>query len=325
MKPNIAAYYSKASKMDAIAQNNLTGFGNDLHFAAEMQMETNRAVRLLTANEYGMSVVGRQDVRSLFDFWLHRHGDERLYDDKIRDGEISDHEYPAKRVSVLAPEKMRRFVDMAKRSVASGRASFPKVGDMFLRVCAHEYFLPQAIHVGGKDNIFTDYPQSPSAYPMVNEVVQDFVRKLSFADVNDYNGKVGERLDNVIAQSFIDFFARVGELHEQDPKLIDVRNRLKDAANYDDYAPMFDRYAKSITRDALTRFDLFLNIYQQDLEKHFECATGDDRKVLEEQLAKVKDLAGGKLNPSIIRPGTHEARLRAHDESHTGENMLRGA
>jgi hypothetical protein len=322
MKPNIAAYYSKASKMDVVAQNNLTGFGNELHFSAEMQMETNRAVRVLLSNEFGMSVVGREDVRGMFDFWLHRHGDRRLYDEKIRDGEMSD-EYPDKRVSYLPRESMDRFVDMAKRSVASGRTTFPKVGDMFMRVCAYEYFLPQAIQVGGKDNIFNDYPQSPSAYPMVNSVVGDFVRQLSFSDIDEYRTKIGDRLDNVVAQTFIDFFAQLGAMHEKDTGLIGIRNRLKDAANYDDYAPVFDRYTKNITRDAMGRFDLFLDIYKQNLEKQFECSTEEDKAILEAQIDRVKDLADGKLNPTITRPGTHESRLRAHDESHTGENMLR--
>jgi hypothetical protein len=320
MKPNIGSYYSKASKMDVISRNNLTGFGNELHFSAEMQMETNRAVRILTANEYGMSVVGREDVRGLFDFWLHRHGDERLYDDKIRDGEMSD-EYPDKRVSHLPADQMKRFVDMAKRSVASGRKSFPKVGDMFMRVCAHEYFLPQAVKVGGKDNIFTDYPESPSAYPMVNTVVGEFIRKMSFAHLDDYRGKVGERLDNVVASAFIEFFRQVGELHHEDDKLVDVRTRVKDAANYDDYAPVFDRYTKRITGDALQRFDLFLDIYKQALEKQYEVATEEDRRTLDEQIEKVKGLADGKLNPDIVRPGTQAARLRAYDESHLGENL----
>ena len=322
MKPNIASYYSKASKMDVVAQNNMTGFGNELHFSAEMQMETNRAVRVLLSNEFGMSVVGREDVRGMFDFWLHRHGDRRLYDEKIRDGEMSD-EYPDKRVSYLTEDSIDRFVDMAKRSVSSGRKTFPKVGDMFMRICAYEYFLPQAIQTGGKDNIFTDNPESPSAYPMVNNVVSDFVRRLSFTNIEDYRGKIGERLDNVIAQSFIDFFAKLGREHQENDNLKGIRDRLKDAANYDDYAPVFDRYTKNITRDALTRFDLFLDVYKQNLEKQFECSTEKDRAILTEQIEAVKELADGKLNPQIVNPGTHEARLRAHDESHIGENILR--
>jgi hypothetical protein len=322
MKPNIAAFYSKASKMDVISHSNLTGFGNELHFSSEMQLETNRAVRVLLANEFGASVVGKEDVRAVFDFWLHRHGDRRLYDEKIRDGEMSD-EYPDKRVSHVSTERMDRFVDMAKRSVASGRQSFPKIGDMFMRVCAYEYFLPQAIHVGGKDNIFTNYPESPSAYPLVNTVVGEFIQKMSFAGIDDYREQIGERLDNVIAQSFIDFFARVGAEHEHDPKLIQMRDNLKIAANYDDYAPLFDRYTKNITRDAVQRFDLFMDIYRENLEKQVECATEKDRKVLEEQVEGVKDYADGRLNPGITRPGTYEARMRAHDESHIGENTLR--
>ncbi len=322
VKPNVASYYSKASKMDVITHHHLTGFGNELHFEAEMQLETARAVSVLLANEFGMSVVGREDVRGMFDFWLHRHGDRRLYDEKIRDGEMSD-EYPDKRVSYMPEASIDRFVDMAKRSVSSGRKTFPKVGDMFMRICAYEYFLPQAIQTGGKDNIFTDNPESPSAYPMVNGVISDFVRRLSFTDIDDYRAKIGERLDNVIAQSFIDFFAKLGQEHQENDNLKGIRGRLKDAANYDDYAPVFDRYTKNITRDALTRFDLFLDVYKQNLEKQFECSTEKDRAVLTEQIEAVKELADGKLNPQIVKPGTHEAKLRAHDESHIGENILR--
>ena len=269
-----------------------------------------------------MSVIGREDVRNAFDFWLHRHGDKHLYDEKIRDGEMAD-EYPAKRVSMVARDRMEGFVDMAKRSVASGRTSFPKVGDMFMRICAYEYFLPQSVHTGGKDNIFTDHPESPTAYPMVNEVVSEFVRRLSFSGIDEYRGKIGERLDNVIAQSFIDFFAHLGAQHDKDPKLAELRNRVRDTARYEDYGASFDRLSKSIVRDATQRFDQFLEVYRANLEKQLAISTLADRAVLEEQIDRVKDLGDGKLNTKIVRPGSHEARLLAHDEAHTGKNMLR--
>lgn len=328
MKPNIGSFYSKASKMDVIGQNNLTGFGNDLHLSAELQVETARGVRLLMANEFGMSVVGREDVRSMFDFWLHRHGDRRLYDDKLHDGEMSD-EYPEKRVSYVSEDRIERFVDMAKRSVASGRKSFPKIGDTFLRFSAHEYFLPQAVHTGGKDNIFTDYPESPAAYPMVNTVIREFTKQLCFSDLSDFRDKVGttdegaSRLDNLVAQTFMDYFKALGKMHRDDSKLAATRDRLKQAANYDDYAPIFDRYAKNITRDALQHFDLFLELYAKNLEKTLEGIPEKERATLEELLESVKQLSDGKLCPHVTRPGTHEARLRAHDELHTGENLQR--
>lgn len=322
IKPNVAAFYSKASKMDVIGQSNLTRLGNPLHFSTEMQIETNRAVRLLLANEFGMSVIGSHDVRGMFDFWLHRHGDKRLYDEKIRDGEMSD-EYPDKRVSHLSGDHMERFVDMAKRSVASGRRSFPKVGDMFLRVCAYEYFLPQAVAVGGKDNIFMDFPEAPSAYPMVNRVISEFIRKMTFQHLDDYRAQVGERLDNVIAQTFIDFFAEIGQLHEQNATLSGGRGRLKDAANYEDYGPVFDRYVRNISRDAEGRFDLFMDIYARNLEKQMECSTEDDRQLLQEQLEKVEKAGRQGLSPAFVQPGSHEAKLRAHFDGHSGENMAR--
>ena len=320
MKPNIGAFLSKASKMDVVRQANLTGYGTDLHFPAEIGMENNRAVRILLANEFGMSVVGRNDVRDMFDFWLHRYGDRQLYDDKIRDGEMTD-EYPDKRVSHISAEAMGRFVDMAKRSVESGRASFPKVGNPFLRMCAFSYFKPQAVNVGGKDNIFTDHPESSCAYPCVNDVVREFIGRLSFSDIGAYRAQVGERLDNVIASSFFDFFQELGKLHNDDAQLVALRGRVRDAANYDDYRPVFDRYAKTITRDAMTRFDMFLEIYRTNLEAQMRVCGIDDRAVLTEQVEGVKHLADGKLNPPIVQPGSRAARLQAHEECFTGENL----
>lgn len=322
MKPNIASFLSKASKMDVIGEAHLTGFANELHFPAEMQLENSRAVGVLLANEFGMSVIGHDDVRSMFDFWLHRHGDRRLYDEKIRDGDMAD-EYPEKRVSHLPESRVENFVDMAKRSVASRRASFPKIGDMFQRICAYEYFLPQAVHVGGQDNIFTQFPEAPCAYPMVNAVIGEFIKRLSFADINDYREKVGDRLDNLIAQSFMDFFAALGDKHTSNERLSSIRADVKAAGSYDDYSPLFDRYAKNITRDALQHFDLFCDIYRRNLEKQLEVMPEKDRPILEGQIEAVKHLADGKLNPSVTQPGTHEARLRAHFEAHTGENLLR--
>ncbi len=320
LKPNIGAFLSKASKMDVITQFNLSGFANLLHFPAEMELENNRAVRLLLANEFGMSVIGRHDVREMFDFYLHRYGDRQIYDEKIRDGEMSD-EYPDKRVSFVSRAAMDRFVDMAKRSVASGRTSFPRVGDPFTRVCAYTYFLPQAIMTGGKDNIFSDYPESPSAYPLVNTVVSEFVKKLSFSSLAEYREAVGDRADNIIAQSFIDFFSELGKEHNSSDTLAAERSRVKDSARYDDYGPVFDGYTKSITRDALGKFDLFLDIYRTNLEKQVHVAAIDDRQEIASQIDRLKDKAEGVLAPKIVQPGSHAARLLAHDENHTGENF----
>jgi hypothetical protein len=323
MKPNIGGYLSKASKVDVISQSNLLPYGTPLECTKGIiRDESDPKLAALVANEFGMSVVGLQDVKHVFDFYLHRHGDRQLYDAKLKDGQMTD-QYPAKRINVYPPEEVDRFVDMTKQSMSHGRMSQPQVSDMFLRVCAYEYFMPQAVRTAGADNIFSENPEAPAAYPMVNATVNRFIEEMSLGPIQKYRELVGERLDNVIAQTFIDYFATLGAMHLDDPKIKPSRKQLRDAGNSEDYGPVFSAYTRKISSDSTGRFTLFMDIYRHNLEKQIEVSTEDDRKVLETHLAALPDPSKTILTPKIVRPGSHRARLLAAYEDHTLENLSR--
>ena len=213
MKPDIGGYLSKASKVDVISQSNLLPYGAPLDWTKGIVRDENSpALAALTANEFGMSVVGLQDVKHAFDFYLHRHGDKHLHDAKLKDGQMTDESVP-KRVNVYQPDEIDLFVNRTKTYMTHGGKNIPTVSDLFLRVSAYEYFMPQAVRTAGTNNIFAENPEAPAAYPMINATVNAFIEKMSLGPIAKFRQVVGERADNVIAQTFIDYFAMLGVMH----------------------------------------------------------------------------------------------------------------
>ena len=321
IKPHASSYLTRASKIDKIYQANLLNFGTTLHWENEIvRNSTDTAFAALFANEFGMSSVGLQDVRNLFDFHLERHGGKYLYDAKLKDGQMAD-KYPKKSINVLADEHMEAFVDMAGKSAAHGRSTQPEIGDMFLRVCGYEYFMPQAVRTAGTNNIFAENPEAPAAYPMINSVINDFIEKMSLNPIEKYREQVGEKLDILIADTFIDFFSKLGKIHDADQAITEHRERLAAPSLSEKYAPTFASYIKRITKDAKGRFDLFLDIYKENLEKTLKLAPEKTRENLEIQIQNLSEPTRTMLFPEVVKPGSHQAKLIAHYEEHTYTNM----
>jgi hypothetical protein len=333
LKPNIDSLYMHASKVDLIYQANLTGLGTDLHSARHMiRGEHDMRVKALFGDSFGvnsemgaLTVRGAVDVKNLFDYYMHRHGKTTLTDTKIHDGLVTGNKAP-KRVSVLDERAMAEHKELAKGS-RGYRQDGPDISDMFLRICGYEYFRPQAPNGVAQGNIMANNPEAPASYQMTNRVIQDFIRKLSFGHIDDYRAKVGtkadeaSKLDNLIAQTFMDFFAEVGGIHAADPKLGGKRSDLKAAAKETGtFGFAFDSYERLITKDALGRFDLFLEIYKRNLENQLRDASVTDGQLLREQITAVAEITKQQLNPPVVEPGSENHRHRARLANHTFEN-----
>lgn len=324
LKPNIASYYSRASKVDLVYQANLIGLGTKLHVEREMvRAATDKAIRSLFKSEFDMSMAGREDMKHQFDYWMHRHGDREMNDTRV--AESKEHtRFVPKRIEVLPDDKEKAFVSRVKHLQSIGSEKQPELSDMFLKLCAFEYFYPQDVKIGGKENFFHAHPEAPAAYPMINQVVSAFIEKLSMTSIQDYREKVGERLDNIIAGTFFDFFNELGRQHREHEAISAQRLRVNSSFRANEvYPPAFDSYVRMITKDASEQLGLFLSLYEKNLAKQLETATEKDAKMLREQIKVVEKIADGKLAPKVIDPGSHEARLQARYENHTFENMNR--
>lgn len=339
LKPNIDDLYAHASKVDLIYQANLTGLGTDLHHARHMiRDEHDVRARALFGDSFGvdsqmgaLTIRGAVDVKNLFDYYMHRHGKNTLTDTKIHDGLVTDNRAP-KRLSLLDDDVMAEHKELAKAS-RGYRQDGPDVSDMFLRICGYEYFVPQAPNDAQRGNIMANNPEAPASYQMANRVVKEFIQKLSFTHIDDYRAKVGttdkapSKLDNLMAQTFMDFFSEVGAIHAADPKLGAKRADLKSAAKETGtFGFAFDSYERLITKDALGHFDLFLEIYKRNLEVQLRDASKEDGKLLRDQIAAVAELTQQQLSPKVIEPGSDDDRHRARLASHTyGNTHWRGA
>lgn len=331
LKPNLGDFYSHGSRIDLIHQANMTGLGTTLHTARGMiRSAYDQRVGALFSDSFGvesvmsqLTVRGALDIHNLFDYYMHRHGDDHeITDVKLRDGKVTG-ERARKRISVLTEDELRSHVRMAK-TANSFRQHGPDISDMFLRICGYEYYLPQAYNQAANSNIMGN-PDASASYTMANAVVNHFIERLSLAPMERYRGIVGQKLDSLIASTFMDFFAELGIIHSDDLHLISKRAELKAAAKETGtFGFVLDSYSSQITKDAISRFDLFLKLYERNLTKQLEGATDTDKKILFEQIEAVHDISKGMLTPTPDQLSHSNIRHRARVMNHTYENTTWG-
>lgn len=330
IKPNIAEFFMHASQVDFIYQANMTGLATPLHNARAMVRNAHDArMATLFADSFGvesdmgaLTVRGAVDVHNLFAFYLHRHGDKLITDAKLRDGKITG-QAVKKAVNVLDEETLERHTFLAKQA-QNFRQTSPEISDMFLRICGYEYFCPQAPNT--MDSDIMQNPEAPASYIMANKVIHAFVERLALSPMEKYREHVGGKLDNLLAQTFMDFFAQLGNTHAADSNLGIKKSEIKQAAKETNtFGFVFDSYTNKITNDALSRYDLFLKIYERNLKKQLECLPDKDKKLLLEEINAVHQMTEGKLSPApdIMDPQSSISRARRHN--HTYRNTGWGA
>lgn len=330
LKPNIAELYQHASKVDVIYQANLTGLGTPFHSTRTMVRDAHdKRIGALFGDAMGvesqihsLSIQGAVDVARQLDFYMERHGGTYLSDAKIHDGIASKGARVRKAVSVVSDDEMDGHIQTAK-SARRLRQSAPDISDMFVRICGYDYFYPQAPNSASHSNIMVDNPEAPASYVMVNNVVKGFIEKLALGDdINQFRKKVGSQLDNMLAQTFMDFFNELGHQHAADHKIGQKRAQLKGSAKESStHGFVFDSYTKLITQDALGKFDLFEQIYAANLQKQLETAPKKVAAAIQGQINALDvDPREALQARTAIRPGTETALRFAYLENHTLEN-----
>lgn len=340
LKPDIDGFITKASFNDAIdslklidletmsfhgqigdVQNNHRESGELLTSLDLDVIAKCRAIIMSAfAEEYGVQHISNYYIRRLFRFWLTRHGDTTLVADEILDGnKVRYNELIGKEVRIEPEIEMRRFTEAVKRGGANYQNDMPIPENLFLRVCAYEYYLPQAVYTSSDLNKLSDNPEAPIAYPMVNKVVSAFLEKFMVGKPELYRDTVGARLDNVITQSFFDFFVALGREHKK--QFHSERESLRVGFGNDLYTRHFVPHLNRITSSALKRYDLFAEVYSANLEKYMQVLTTYERMELEEQVYALKDRTDDILNPKINIPGSEDDRARARQLDHTLMNV----
>jgi len=330
IKPSIDDYISKSNRMDVLkeAQFKLAPVQGD-----ELTIATHRNNAELGAlMQANFASEGTHDVNLIFDFYLHRHGTERtLYPTRINDGMIKYHTIEGedrmreeeKRVKkVWTPDERDDFIERTIHSYKNSSVNLPPVESIFLRVCAAEYFEPQSVKTAGMGSTFKDNPQAPVAYPMANDVIHSFIERMSLSPIGKYRNAMEDKraLDSLVAQSFIDFFAVVGQAHAA--KFEKERDDLKRAYDLKAYGTRFRDCYRSITDDVLERYDTFKEIFAFNLQRTLETATLNASAELLAQLEEVKKMGARGLDPeNIIIPGTSQALDSAIKGNRRFQNM----
>lgn len=351
MKSDIADFMTRASQIDIINDLKLVNFETmtvdhtataaDLvrgstpptaeeHATRQVDSATKLALTCMFSKQFGVTHIGQYDVKRMFSFYLHRHGSSELIANELLDGHVSMKPL-AKHVAAKSDKEMDGFVKRVKTHARSENpdADIPHIGDLFLRTCGYEYYLPQAVITSGRGNRFAANPESPVAYPMVNDVIHAFVENLSLKmeaastkDGDKHQLQVGDELNNIIAQTFIDFFKELGSAHTE--KFAKDREELRDAYKHQHYGTRFTDYQDEITADAKAQFPLFMQIYERNLKKAMTIAPEAGVATIANQIALLDEEAQQHLALNFPKPGSHQARLAAR-EDHRGENMTEQA
>lgn len=318
IKPSIDDYASKCSRMDVLksAQFSLDDVRGIL--LDPQQDMTNKELAALVHSNFASE--GSLQVNRIFDFYLHRHGGKHLYQTRLNDGMVTDETEP-KAVRIWSEDKKGEFIDRAIHSYKHDRISLPGVDSIFLRVCAAEYFEPQSVITSGSQATFRENSQAPIAYPMANDVINDFIERMSLSPFGKYRAVMEDKrdIDALIAQSFIDYFSALGHLHTE--KFAKERGALAKSYDLKAYGTRFRDCYNTITDDALERYDLFQIIFEKNLQKTIDTNTHSENSVLLAQLDEVKRMGAKGLNPPIIMPGSEEALQRAIRGNRHFENM----
>jgi hypothetical protein len=321
----------QASIMDYLEMRNVIYTGKPFHsFGEIVRYETDAALQALLSGKGDFNLVGSNDVRQIFDYYQDRHGEgifksvhepSGIVDDRVNTGKAT-----TKRAHIIRSDEIR----LKQREVISNRHPIiPRVSSIFTEICAHEYLLSQGKNVV-KDRSLASSPEYPGVLEMVNSVTEEFVKRLALdaartrkrGDDKAKPEELGNEIESLIAQTFVDFFSELGAIHSTNPSLKDKRQKVKNAYTGENYAVPLGTFTQVATDDAKEAFPLFLEVYQHNLEKYLEVATRDNRKKILQQLDEVKDLML-HVQPSnqTTMPDSESARMKANYRNHSLSNL----
>lgn len=314
IKPHIDHYYSTASRVDVLKAEGFN-FSLDPNAAlTDKEYKNPTYVGALLASEY--SVVGSREISKIFDYYMHRHGKHVIYDPSS-----AVEQHPDKTVDVIADQEVRKYADIITQKSKHGDRNLPAMPNLFMKICAEEYLTPHMIVHPEPAIVFKDRPEAPIAYLMANDVVKDFIGKMSLSPLAKYRSELKDKslVDNVIAQTFFDFFAKVGNAHTSvyASGLQDVANKYGKA----DYGKLHASLSRDLTRDTSGQYDLYDQLLQRNLQKALSASPLKEAKQL---LAEMDELA--KQGISIIKPSiimAHATQLidEMHDKDTAFSNM----
>ena len=331
IKPNYSDMARQASIVDHLQMRNALYTGHPFHsFGEVVKKETDAALRALLSGKGDFTFVGSNDIHQLFGFYLARHGEETF---------IDPHN-PKIRKPKLMEVSLNNELQVRNKEVAAARDAdtvIPRLTNVFVEICTHEYLLSQGVNVI-KDKHLATAPEVLGATEMVNETVKAFIKELALAKgcealvegqknpdgTPKKPGRIGALVEGLIADSCIQYFSQLGAMHYHDDAVQTKLKMVKNAYKGENFSLPHSMYTKTITGKAIAPegYQMFLNIYQQNLEKYLEVATRENKKALLDQLSQLKEtMKDIQLKEGTVLPGSEEARLRAHYRNHSLGNV----
>ncbi len=316
----------QSSIVDYLEMRNVILTSRPFHsFGEIVKKETDVALQALLGGTGNFSLVGSNDIHEIFADCQARHGEDFFADPHApHDSGQMAH----KRVHVVTdPDE----IEAKHKQVIQARQAdtrIPRVKSIFTEICAYEYLLTQGVNIV-KDKRLASTPQALGALSMVDAVTRSYIDKLAIEAARKKKqggdpkkpADLGKQVENLLALSFVEFFSELGARHSADNLVQDRLQKVRNAYTGENYSLATTSYTDVVTENAQESFGVFLEIYRHNLEKHLERATRENKKILLEQLAEVKDLMKDIQPEGIVMPDSEEARLKAHHRNHSLSNL----
>lgn len=294
VQDDIGAYLTRANFIDCLEKNGLDvqlgkGFSN-----CKIDPGILSTLGLCFSNLRSLP----EDVKRSIDFAFGpsktRHGEGRhFYTSHLarKKGELP--QPIPRRVQTLSEQQENDFMEYARELHKINLEEYPEPGAKFVELCAYNFLLGQGLSQEEVNGIqamqrhFDNNPDGPAGYLIVNRTIQAFTKQMGFESVEDMQ-KLPEPMQAVIAETYLDFFLKVGQErlgdkeYEMQKAVID---KLKDKPSYIGKLKKLASYI--VETDLQHRFEEFSALLVANLEMTIAYSTYTDAKTVHENLPKL--------------------------------------
>ncbi|MFO0389418.1 MAG: hypothetical protein ACK502_06845 [Alphaproteobacteria bacterium] len=293
IKPNIDQYSSLASRVDVLKAEGVDFVQNPNATLATRDYKNPTFVKTLLETEY--SVSGSAEVAKMFDHSMHRHGKHVIYD-PTADGV----QHTKKTIDLVEPDEVREYSDLVAQKSKRGDRTLPPMPSLFTRTCANEYLTPLT-KKHAESTKFHDRPDAALAYVTATHVVADFIDKMSLSPLAKYRATLKDKslVDNVIAQTFFDFFSSMGVAHKANfaAGFQDVERKFGSG----DFTKASSDLGREISKDMLAQYDVYAKLLEANLKKSLSDSIAPEARQLLAQLDALEKEGVSIVKPEIIK------------------------
>jgi hypothetical protein len=211
------AYFAVASRIDEmkiIPKAKHVDDPNDMFRAEYTEHTAPHSLQIIAYNDIRIPNNNIPNPGYRFNLTLTRHGGlHDISDQRIHFGGPNDinADLVPKLVQTMTPEELRQYAVKCANLIDNNQGIMPTPSVLFVQHCVNEYIMGRWPSMTNTQfNSIDRVPEFPIVTLMINDICELFMGNLRANHIPaDDNGMLG----NIIAQSFLDFFGKMGKTH----------------------------------------------------------------------------------------------------------------